>query len=61
MSRLQQGISKLNNLSNGGANASGISRLTSPSSIAGSSGNGKNFDDLKVGDFLEFYVVEQVS
>ena len=48
MSRLQQGISKLNNLSNhSGGGASGISRLTSPSSIAGSNGNGKNFDDLK--------------
>ena len=34
MSRLQQGISKLNNLS-GGAGASGISRLTSPSTMGG--------------------------
>src|SRR6266550_3054814 len=45
MSRLQQGISKLNSLSNHGG-GSGISRLTSPSS-AGGSGNGKNFDELK--------------
>src|SRR4051812_28108924 len=44
MSRLQQGISKLNSLNGGGA--SGVSRLTSPSS-AGGSGGGKNYDELK--------------
>ncbi len=47
MSRLQQGISKLNSLSNQGGNSSGgLSRLSSPS-FTGSSGNGKNFEDLK--------------
>src|ERR1700744_6187662 len=45
MSRLQQGISKLNSLNNSHAGASGISRLTSPSSGGGSSS--KNFDELK--------------
>ena len=45
MSRLQQGISKLNSLSNQGSN-SGLSRLSSPS-FGGTSGNGKNFEDLK--------------
>jgi pilus assembly protein CpaF len=44
MSRLQQGISKLNSLSNHGG--SGISRLTSPST-AGGGGGGKNYDELK--------------
>src|SRR5687767_2645184 len=44
MSRLQQGISKLNNLHSGGA--SSISRLTSPSTAGGGSG-GKNYDELK--------------
>jgi len=44
MSRLQQGISKLNSLSNHGG--SSISRLTGPSS-SGSSGGGKNFEELK--------------
>src|SRR5687767_15023420 len=44
MSRLQQGISKLNNLHSGGA--SSISRLTSPSTAGGGGGN-KNFEDLK--------------
>src|SRR5258705_6698130 len=47
MSRLQQGISKLNSLNNhstGGG--SSISRLSSPS-IGGGNGNGKNFDELK--------------
>jgi len=46
MSRLQQGISKLNSLSNQGTNS--LSRLSSPSmggSTAG--GGGKNFEDLK--------------
>src|SRR4051812_17416446 len=45
MSRLQQGISKLNSL-NGASGASGISRLTSPST-AGGGGGGKNYDELK--------------
>jgi hypothetical protein len=44
MSRLQQGISKLNSLSNHGG--SSISRLSSPS-MGGSSGGGKNYDELK--------------
>src|SRR5437868_1459260 len=46
MSRLQQGISKLNSLSNHGG--SSISRLSSPS-MGGSTGNsgGKNFEELK--------------
>src|ERR1700761_7981390 len=47
MSRLQQGISKLNSLnhhSSGGA--SSISRLSSPS-ISGPGGGSKNFDELK--------------
>jgi pilus assembly protein CpaF len=44
MSRLQQGISKLNSL-NGASGASGISRLTSPSTAGG--GGGKNYDELK--------------
>ena len=46
MSRLQQGISKLNSLSNQGSG--GLSRLSSPS-FGGSSGNNsnKNFEDLK--------------
>src|ERR1700743_1230269 len=44
MSRLQQGISKLNSLSNHGG--SSISRLSSPS-MGGSAGNGKNYDELK--------------
>src|SRR5947199_10835404 len=47
MSRLQQGISKLNSLSNHGGGSS-ISRLSSPSmggSVTG--GGGKNFEDLK--------------
>src|SRR4026209_828031 len=46
MSRLQQGISKLNNLSNN-SGASGISRLPNPSTYRGSPGGRKNFDDLK--------------
>jgi len=47
MSRLQQGISKLNSLSNQGSQ-SGMSRLSSPS-FGGTSGgsNGKNFEELK--------------
>src|SRR4051812_30834851 len=43
MSRLQQGISRLNSLSSQGSN---ISRLSSPS-MGGSSGGGKNFEELK--------------
>ncbi len=46
MSRLQQGISKLNSLSNHGSSAGGLSRLSSPS-FGGSSGGGKNFEELK--------------
>ena len=47
MSRLQQGISKLNSLNGAtGGGASGISRLSSPSMVGGA-GNGKNFDELK--------------
>ena len=46
MSRLQQGISKLNNLSNQGNN-SGLSRLSSPSFGGSSSSGGKNFEELK--------------
>src|SRR3954467_4253835 len=44
MSRLQQGISKLNSLSSQGSN---ISRLSSPSMGGSSGGGGKNFEDLK--------------
>src|SRR5262249_46508984 len=44
MSRLQQGISKLNSLHSHGG--SSISRLTSPS-VGGSGGSGKNYDELK--------------
>jgi pilus assembly protein CpaF len=44
MSRLQQGISKLNSLSNHGG--SSISRLSSPS-MGGGGGGGKNYDELK--------------
>jgi pilus assembly protein CpaF len=50
MSRLQQGISKLNSLSNHGHSSYGagssISRLSSPSSVGGT-GGGKNFEELK--------------
>ena len=45
MSRLQQGISKLNSLSNQGSHG-GMSRLSSPS-FGGSSGGGKNLEELK--------------
>src|SRR5947207_13646660 len=45
MSRLQQGISKLNNLGHN-SGASGISRLTSPSTTGGSNAS-KNFEALK--------------
>lgn len=44
MSRLQQGISKLNSL--GGGGVSGLSKLSSPSYTAGSSTN-KNLEELK--------------
>ena len=46
MSRLQQGISKLNSLSNHGGGSS-ISRLSSPSIGGPSGGSGKNFEELK--------------
>src|ERR1041384_1708656 len=48
MSRLQQGISKLNSLHShtGGGGGTGLSQLTSPST-AGGPGGGKNFDELK--------------
>ena len=46
MSRLQQGISKLNSLSNQGSQGGGLSRLSSPS-FGGSSGGGKNLEELK--------------
>src|SRR5580704_10519973 len=47
MSRLQQGISKLNSLSNHSSSGSSISRLSSPS-MGGSTGTGgKNYDELK--------------
>jgi pilus assembly protein CpaF len=46
MSRLQQGISKLNSLSNHGSSSGGLSRLSSPS-FGGSSGSGGKFEDLK--------------
>ncbi len=45
MSRLQQGISKLNSLSNQGSHG-GMSRLSSPS-FGGTSGGGKNLEELK--------------
>src|SRR5688500_14098442 len=47
MSRLQQGISKLNSLSSQGSSMStGMSRLSSPS-FGGPGGGGKNFEELK--------------
>ena len=46
MSRLQQGISKLNSLSNQGSN-SGLSRLSSPSFGGNGGAGGKNFEELK--------------
>jgi pilus assembly protein CpaF len=48
MSRLQQGISKLNSLNQTGGPNSGISRLSGPS-VGGPSGSGggKNFEELK--------------
>src|SRR5580698_2298145 len=47
MSRLQQGISKLNSLSSNGGGSS-ISRLSSPSMGGSASGSsGKNYDELK--------------
>ena len=45
MSRLQQGISKLNSLSSQGS-SSGLSRISSPS-FGGTTTNGKNFEELK--------------
>jgi pilus assembly protein CpaF len=48
MSRLQQGISKLNSLSNqGNSGLAGLSRLSSPSFGGSSGGNGKNHEELK--------------
>jgi pilus assembly protein CpaF len=48
MSRLQQGISKLNSLSAQGSGAStGMSRLSSPSFGGSGGGGGKNFEELK--------------
>src|SRR5688572_18066714 len=46
MSRLQQGISKLNSLSNHGSSSGGLSRLSSPS-FGGTGGGGGKFEDLK--------------
>ena len=46
MSRLQQGISKLNSLSNQGSQGGGMSRLSSPS-FGGTGGGGKNLEELK--------------
>ncbi len=46
MSRLQQGISKLNSLSNHGSSSGGLSRLSSPS-FGGSGGGGGKFEELK--------------
>src|SRR5262245_48471338 len=47
MSRLQQGISKLNSLNpNSGGAGSGISRLSSPS-VSTPGGGNKNFEELK--------------
>lgn len=48
MSRLQQGISKLNSLSHQG-NGGSVSRMSSPSfsGSSGGGGNGKNFEELK--------------
>jgi len=45
MSRLQQGISKLNSLS--GQSSAGLSRLTGPTSGTSGGAGGKNFDDPK--------------
>ena len=45
MSRLQQGISKLNNL-NHHSGGSSLSRLSTPSTVGGG-GGGKNFEELK--------------
>src|SRR5262249_51214453 len=46
MSRLQQGISKLNSLSAQGG-STGMSRLSSPSFGGSGGGSGKNFEELK--------------
>ena len=45
MSRLQQGISKLNSLGSHGSSSGGLSRLSSPS--FGSSSGGSKFEELK--------------
>jgi len=47
MSRLQQGISKLNSLSNQGSQGGGMSRLSSPSFGGTGGGGGKNLEELK--------------
>jgi pilus assembly protein CpaF len=48
MSRLQQGISKLNNISSQGTTSGGgLSRLSSPSFGGAGGAGGKNFEDLK--------------
>lgn len=72
MSRLQQGISKLNSLSNQGSNGgisglSGLSRLSSPSFGGTSGGGGKNLEELKrtihakLVDRLDFTRVRDLS
>ncbi|HEV3384469.1 MAG TPA: CpaF family protein, partial [Gemmata sp.] len=47
MSRLQQGISKLNSLGSHSGGGSSISRLSSPSMGGTNSSGGKNYDELK--------------
>src|SRR5437660_11547919 len=47
MSRLQQGISKLNSLNHHSSAGSSISRLSSPSVGGPGGSSGKNFDELK--------------
>src|SRR5437762_477689 len=69
MSRLQQGISKLNSLSNQGSHSglSGLSRLSSPSFGGSGGGGGKNLEDLKrtihskLVDRLDFTRVRDLS
>ena len=69
MSRLQQGISKLNSLSNQGSHSglSGLSRLSSPSFGGSGGGVGKNLEDLKrtihskLVDRLDFSKVRDLS
>jgi pilus assembly protein CpaF len=47
MSRLQQGISKLNSLSNHGSSSGGLSRLSSPSFGGSGGGSSGKFEELK--------------